>query len=82
MTDNQIADIWLLFKDYVEKKEVGEIAEKYVDLLADYGIKDKVLEGARGADADLDAAIEYYLEDDADEEQDENFDYDEDEDDY
>ncbi len=83
MTDNQIADIWLLFKDYVEKKEVSEIAEKYVDLLADYGIKDKVLEGARGADADLDAAIEYYLEDDADEEeQDENFDYDEDEEDY
>lgn len=82
MTDNQIADIWLLFKDYVDKKELSEIAEKYVDLLADLGTKDKVLEGARGADADLDAAIEYYLEDDAEEEQDENFDYDEDDEDY
>jgi len=62
MNDNQIADVWLLFKEYIDKKEVAAIAEKYVDLLADYGVKDKVLEGARGADADLDHAIEYYLE--------------------
>jgi len=64
MNDNQIADVWLLFKEYIDKKEVAAIAEKYVDLLADYGVKDKVLEGARGADADLDHAIEYYLEED------------------
>jgi len=81
MTDNQISDIWLLFKEYIDKKEVAVIAEKYVDLLADYGIKDKVLENARGSDADLDHAIEYYLEDDVDEEP-EYEDYDDEEEDY
>jgi len=64
MNDNQIGDVWLLFKEYIDKKEVAAIAEKYVDLLADYGVKDKVLQGARGVDADLDHAIEYYLEND------------------
>ena len=77
MNDNQIADVWLLFKEYIDKKEVAAIAEKYVDLLADYGVKDKVLEGARGADADLDHAIEYYLEEDAEDL--DGYDYDEDE---
>jgi len=54
-------------KSTLTKKEVAAIAEKYVDLLADYGVKDKVLEGARGVDADLDHAIEYYLENDEEE---------------
>ena len=81
MNDNQIADVWLLFKEYIDKKEVAAIAEKYVDLLADYGVKDKVLEGARGADADLDHAIEYYLEEDTEDL--DGYDYDdEEEEDY
>jgi hypothetical protein len=67
MTDNQISDIWLFFKEFIDKKELEVAAEQYIDLLADFGIKDKVLEGARGADAELDAAIEYYLEDDVEE---------------
>ena len=79
MTDNQISDIWLFFKEYIDKKELGVAAEQYVDLLADFGIKDKILEGARGADSELDAAIEYYLEDDVGEETSYE-DYDEDED--
>jgi hypothetical protein len=80
MNDNQIADVWLLFKEYIDKKDVGTLAEQYIDLLADYGIKDKALEGARGADADLDHAIDYYLEDDAgDYEEEEESYYEEDE---
>lgn len=67
MTDNQISDIWLFFKEFIDKKELEVAAEQYVDLLADFGIKDKLLEGARGTDAELDAAIEYYLEDDVEE---------------
>ena len=82
MNDNQIADVWLLFKEYIDRKEVAAIAEKYVDLLADYGIKDKVLEGARGVDADLDHAIEYYLENDAEEIVEEYEDLDDEEEDY
>ncbi len=78
MNENQISDIWVFFKEFIDKKEIELAAEQYVDLLADFGIKDKILEGARGEDADLDAAIEYYLEDDVDEEIEEE-DYDDDE---
>ena len=66
MTDNQISDIWCFFKEFIGKDDVGVAAEQFIDLLADFNIKDKVLQGAMGADADLDSAIEYYLEDDTD----------------
>ena len=66
MTDTQISDIWCFFKEFIGKDDVQAAAEQFVDLLADFNIKDKVLQGAMGADADLDSAIEYYLEDDTD----------------
>ena len=43
MNENQIADIWLLVKEYVDKKSLEALAERYVDLLADHGVSDKVL---------------------------------------
>jgi hypothetical protein len=66
MTDTQISDIWCFFKEFIGKEDIQAAAEQFVDLLADFNIKDKVLQGAMGSDADLDSAIEYYLEDDAD----------------
>jgi len=81
MNENQIADIWMLFKEYIDKKNIEALAERYVDLLADHGIGDKVLESAIGYDESLDEAIEYYLDQDSEESLDEedNWDYDEDE---
>ena len=81
MNENQIADIWLLFKEYADKKAVDSLAERYVDLLADHGISDKTLKDAIGFDEDLDEAIEYYLDQDSEEslEEEDNWDYDEDE---
>jgi len=64
MTDTQISDIWCFFKEFIRKDDIQAAAEQFVDLLADFNIKDKVLQGAMGSDADLDSAIEYYLEDD------------------
>jgi hypothetical protein len=82
MNENQIADIWMLFKEYVDKKNIESVAERYVDLLADHGISDKVMESATGIDDDLDTAIEYYL-DQGDEEtedyEEDNWDYEDDE---
>jgi uncharacterized protein with von Willebrand factor type A (vWA) domain len=79
MNDTQIAEIWVFFKEYLRKEDISVAAESFVDLLADFGVKDKVLENALGTDSDLDNAIEYYLEDDSEEEE-----YDEgyDDDDY
>jgi hypothetical protein len=82
MNENQIADIWMLFKEYVDKKLIEAVAERYVDLLADLGIPDKVMESAAGIDDDLDTAIEYYLDQGNDEEEDyeeDNWDYEDDE---
>jgi hypothetical protein len=82
MNENQIADIWMLFKEYVDKKTHEPLAERFIDLLADHGISDKILEAAVGYDEVLDSAIEYYLDQDSeeDEAEEDNWDFDEDED--
>ena len=69
MNENQIADIWLLFKEYLDKKTVETVADRYVELMADYGVTDKALAGATGTDETLDKAIEYYLDETSDEEE-------------
>lgn len=80
MNENQIADIWLLFKEYVDKKNLDVAAERFVDLLVDHGVTDKMLEAVVGHDEALDEAIEYYLDDgtEEDEYEEDNWDYDED----
>lgn len=72
LNESQIGDIWLLFADYVDKKQLEVAAERYVDLLADYGVSDRTLEGAMGVDGTLDSAIEYYL-DEGEEEEDDDY---------
>ena len=82
MNENQIADIWMLFKEYTDKKSLDVLTERYIDLLADHGVSDKTLEAAIGFDEDLDEAIEYYLDQDSEEnyEDEDNWDHDIDED--
>lgn len=70
LNETQIADIWILFSEYIDKKIIDVAAERYVDLLADFGTSDRVLEGATGVDAVLDQAIEYYLDEESDEDDD------------
>ena len=69
MNENQIADVWMLFKEYVDRKSIESVAERFVDLLADYGVSDRVLEGALGTDDALDEAINYYLDETSEEEE-------------
>ena len=82
MNENQIGDIWMLFKEYADKKVLDVLAERFIDLLADHGVSDKVMAAAAGIDEDLDAAIEYYLDQDSekDEDEEDNWDFDSDED--
>ena len=70
--------IWLLFADYVDKKVVDSVAERYVDLLADFGVTDRVMQAATGVDSVLDAAIEYYMDEESDDVEEDDY-YDEDE---
>ncbi len=66
MNEEEIVDIWNLFKEYVDKKQIDLVAEKFVDMLADYGVSDETLVSSLGASASLDEAINYYLDDGAD----------------
>ena len=69
MDEDQIADIWNLFKNYLDKKQPELVAEKFVDLLVDYGVDDLTLKSSLGNDKLLDAAIQYYLEDEDNEDE-------------
>ena len=76
LNETQVGDIWLNFVEYIDKKQLETVAERYVDLLADFGVSDKVFKEALGVDETLDQAIGYYLNDDEDIEDDDE-DYDE-----
>jgi len=56
MTEEQISDIWGVFQEYIDKKQLEIVAEKYVDLLADYGTGDDVFLAALGSSSSLDEA--------------------------
>lgn len=65
---SQLVEIWQFFKEYMDRKQaVDLVAEKFVDLMADYGVEDEEFQNALGADDDLDKAIQYYLDVDQDE---------------
>ena len=75
MNEEQIADVWLLFKEYLDKKHVEMAAERFVDMLADYGLSDLAFQELLGNDTVLDTAINYHLEVDDDLHDDEEEDY-------
>lgn len=70
LNETQIGDIWMLFADYIDKKQMEVAAERYIDLLADYGVSDRTLQNATGVDSTLDSAIDYYLDEPSDEDDD------------
>jgi hypothetical protein len=67
LSETQIGDVWLMFVEYIDKKQLETVAERYVDLLADFGVSDRVFKDATGVDEILDQAIAYYLNDDEEE---------------
>ena len=66
MNEDFVTDLWDLFKNYLDKKHIELAAEKYVDILIDYGMEDIQLKAMLGNEKHLDAAIQYYLEMDQD----------------
>jgi hypothetical protein len=76
MDDTQIVDTWTMFKEYLDKKHIEMAAERFVDLLADFGTEDHVLKECLGSDYALDNAINYYLDIDEDDALEEELDWD------
>ena len=64
LNETQIGDVWLNFVEYLDKKQLETVAERYIDMLADFGVSDRTLQGATGVDEILDQAIAYYLNED------------------
>ena len=73
LNETQIGDVWLNIVEYIDKKQVEIVAERYVDLLADFGVSDRTLQGALGVDDILDQAINYYLDEDESENDDDDY---------
>ena len=69
LNETQIGEVWLLFADYLDKKQSDVVAERFVELLVDLGVNDRTLQNATGVDQVLDQAIAYYLEEDDDQEE-------------
>ena len=63
---SQIIEIWQVFKEYIDKKNIETVAERFVDVCADFGTFDESFREALGSDSQLDKAIGYYLEEDID----------------
>ena len=72
LNETQVGDVWLMFVEYMDKKQLETVAERYIDMLADFGVPDKVFKDATGVDEILDQAIGYYLNED-EEEDDEDY---------
>jgi cytosine/adenosine deaminase-related metal-dependent hydrolase len=62
MDETQLVDVWTMFKEYLDKKHIEMAAERFVDLMADFGTTDQSFIAALGHDSNLDAAINYYLD--------------------
>jgi len=75
LNETQVGDIWLNFVEYIDKKQLETVAERYIDLLADFGVPDKVFQAATGVDDILDQAIAYYLNEDEEGYDDDDEDY-------
>lgn len=73
LNEAQIGEVWMLFSDYLDKKQSEVVAERYVELLADFGIRDRVISNLMGIDSVLDQAITYYLDEDNDDEEDDDY---------
>ena len=68
MTEQQIVEIWSLFREHCDKKQLTVAAEHFVELLADFGVTEDAMKNSLGNCNTLDIAISYYLDIDEDDE--------------
>lgn len=73
LNETQIGEIWLLFAEYIDKKQIDETAERFVELLVDLDVNDRTLQNSTGFEGALDQAIAYYLEEGDDDQEELDF---------
>ena len=62
MSEERILDTWAIFTEYIDKKHLSVVAERFIDLLADYNTETSVIKNLIGNYEELDTAIDYYLD--------------------
>lgn len=62
MEEDQVADLWMLFKEYIDKKHQNTAAERFVELLSDHGVGDDVLRSVSETDEPLSRAISMHMD--------------------
>lgn len=62
MNEPFVLELWDLIKEYVDRKHVTVLSEKFVNLVTDFGITDHQLEEMLGHDDDLDIVIRELLD--------------------
>lgn len=67
MNSDLLADIWNIMCEHLPEKVKKDVAQEYVNTLLDYGVSESTIEGLFGIDTYLDEAIEYAIDEDADE---------------
>lgn len=82
MEEDNIVEIWDIFKEYISDKNKDIAANHFVDFLVGKDVSIRTLESITGFDPHLDEAIKLVLDEDKDDEEDdeEDYDYGEDED--
>ena len=50
---SQIIEIWQVFKEYIDKKNIETVAERFVDVCADFGTSDESFREVLGPDSPL-----------------------------
>ena len=63
-----IADIWILFSEFVDKRQQNEAAKRYVSLLDNRNVRTKTLLAAAESDVILEQAVQTYLDEEDDDE--------------
>ena len=79
MEEDQIVEIWDMFREYISEKNRETAANHFVDYLIGRDVELEVLEGLMGYDPHLDSAISLVIDADDSEETDIDEDWDPDE---
>jgi len=59
-----IGDIWLVAVEHLPDDKKDNVANDFINVVMDHGIKESILVALRGVDPYLDGAIDYAIDDD------------------
>jgi len=62
MNEEQIGDLWQVAVEHLPEAKRDDVANDFINVLLDHGIKESILVALKGVDPHLDSAIEYAID--------------------